>query len=188
MSGKTWKDIDAEIKEKSWELDHSLFDEPLSNDFIDTTSKYEEPDELVDILDSHWIYKRGFTKEIIRKWGCKTNRYLDLLIPVENTDSEIQGWISRRTQAIPKYLYSKGFRKSRALFGINNLVPDTIIILVEGALDCMWLDQHGYLSAAILGASVSSAQIDLLSKYHPSEVVLGLDNDEAGEKGIKKLQ
>ena len=94
LSGKTWKDIDAEIKEKSWELDHSLFDEPLSNDFIDTTSKYEEPDELVDILDSHWIYKRGFTKEIIRKWGCKTNRYLDLLIPVENTDSEIQGWIS----------------------------------------------------------------------------------------------
>ena len=56
----------------------------------------------------------------------------------------------------------------------------------EGALDAMWLDQHGYPSAAILGAMVSRSQADLISSLNPSELVLCLDNDEAGQKGISK--
>ena len=186
LSGKPWKTIDAEIEEKSWELDLSLFDDPSVDDFIDTTPKYEEPDELLAIPDSHWIYKRGFTKETVLKWGCKTNRYLDFLIPVENTDSEIQGWVSRRTQAIPKYLFSAGFAKSHSLFGINQLYQTETIYVVEGALDCMWLNQHGYSAVAVLGASVSPTQINLIGTLHPNEVVLALDNDEAGKKGMNK--
>ena len=50
----------------------------------------------------------------------------------------------------------------------------------------MWLDQYGYASVAILGASVSPTQVNLISSLHPSEVVLSLDNDVAGQKGIAK--
>ena len=183
ISGKSWRDIQEEFETPDF-------------DFGDFTTEDTEPPEvfnqsiygekLFPIESDHWIYKRGFTKHTLDKWGCLENKYQDLVIPVNSSDEDILGWITRRTNAIPKYLYSKGFRKSRTLFGVNNLVSSDIIYLVEGPLDCMWLDQHGYPSVAILGASVSSAQIDLLSKYHPSEVVLGLDNDEAGEKGIKK--
>ena len=96
------------------------------------------------------------------------------------------GWLTRRIQAIPKYLYSKGFQKSKALFGMTYLENVDTLFVVEGALDTIWLDQHGYPTVGILGAVISKAQIDLISNLNPTEVVLCLDNDEAGEKGIKK--
>lgn len=50
----------------------------------------------------------------------------------------------------------------------------------------MWLDQNGYSAIAVLGAIVSKTQIDLISTLRPSEVVICLDNDEAGRIGISK--
>ena len=135
---------------------------------------------------NHWIFKRGFTLDIINKWGCKINSYNDLVIPVEDRNQNTLGWLTRRTQAIPKYLYSKGFKKSQALFGMKYLDHVETLFVVEGALDSMWLDQHGYSSVGILGAIISKAQVDLVSSLRPTEVVLCLDNDEAGKRGIKK--
>ena len=37
-----------------------------------------------------------------------------------------------------------------------------------------------------MGASVSKKQVELISSLHPQEVVLALDNDDAGKKGIHK--
>ena len=39
---------------------------------------------------------------------------------------------------------------------------------------------------ALLGAILSNAQNQLISTLHPSEVVLCLDNDQAGQRGIDK--
>ena len=50
----------------------------------------------------------------------------------------------------------------------------------------MWLNQHGYSAVAVLGASVSPTQINLIGTLHPNEVVLALDNDDAGKKGMNK--
>ena len=50
----------------------------------------------------------------------------------------------------------------------------------------MWLHQYGYPSVAILGASISRKQLELISSLNPSEVVLSLDNDTAGAKGMSK--
>ena len=108
------------------------------------------------------------------------------MIPVKNKDEETIGWITRRLQATPKYLFSKGFAKSKCLFGINKVTNADTLYIVEGALDCMWLTQHGYASVAILGAIMSKKQIELLSTLNPNEIVLALDNDEAGRNGIKK--
>lgn len=183
ISGKSWRDIQEEFEIPDFDFGDFTAEDTESREVFNQ-SIYGE--ELFPIAPTHWIYKRGFTKHTLDRWGCLENKYRDLVIPVNSSDEDILGWITRRINAIPKYLYSKGFRKSRTLFGVNNLVHSEVVYLVEGPLDCMWLDQHGYPSVAILGASVSSAQIDLLSKYHPSEVVLGLDNDEAGRKGIEK--
>ena len=183
LSGKPWDEITSELDTQAWELDFSLFDDIQIEE---TDSPIIPPPILLDIPDSHWIYKRGFTRETVVKWGCKCNEYGDLVIPVENQDSQILGWVTRRQQAIPKYLFSKGFAKSKSLFGINQVYTVDTIYVVEGALDAMWLDQHGYPSVAVLGASVSKAQIDLISTLHPTEVVLSLDNDSAGKAGISK--
>ena len=140
---------------------------------------------LKPVPSGHWIYKRDFSSDSINKWDCSINEYGDFVLPVFDIDKQTKGWITRRQQAIPKYLYSKGFKKSRSLFGIH-LLPPVIdrLYVTEGALDTIWLDLHGYSSVAILGAICSPTQIVLISSLHPSEVVLCLDNDTAGQKGI----
>ena len=191
-SGRPWKEIESDIDSQKWDLDLSFLDDVEKE--LDSGTYIQEVEEVSfyedwtsDILSTHWIYARGFEKSTIIKWNCKSNRYNDLIIPCKNIEDKVLGWITRRTQAIPKYLYSKGFRKSKTLFGIDKLseMVDTLFV-VEGALDCLWLDQHGYSSVAILGAIMSKAQIDLISSINPSEVVLCLDNDDAGKNGIRQ--
>ena len=50
----------------------------------------------------------------------------------------------------------------------------------------MWLDQHGCPSVALLGASLSKAQEVLTLGLQTEELVLCLDNDEAGQIGFQK--
>lgn len=184
LSGKPWNEITEILETQTWELDFFLLDDILPSE--NTPVSYQNPVSMQNVPSNHWIYERGFTNETIEKWGCKSNIYSDLLIPIENQSSTTVGWISRRQQAIPKYLFSKGFAKSKNLFGINHLYSVETLYVVEGALDAMWLDQHGYSSVAVLGASISPAQINLIGTLHPSEVVLSLDNDEAGRRGVSK--
>ena len=187
LSGKSWQEINELCDEDEWDLDLNLFgDVVLDDDY--NISLTAEQDSLVDIPVNHWIFQREFTTGTLEKWGCKSNQYNDLVIPVKDAESVVLGWVTRRIQSIPKYLFSTGFQKSKSLFGINHLQNsnNAVLFLVEGTLDAMWLDQQGYPSVAILGASISNAQIELISSLNPTEVVLCLDNDEAGRKGIFK--
>ena len=58
--------------------------------------------------------------------------------------------------------------------------------ITEGTLDTMWLDQHGFFSVALLGASLSKVQEELTLGLQTEELVLCLDNDEAGQIGFQK--
>ena len=60
------------------------------------------------------------------------------------------------------------------------LKPSEFICITEGSLDTMWLDQLGYTSVALLGAHMSKMQEDLLINLPTKELVICLDNDEAG--------
>ena len=189
LSGKSWDEIQEEFETPDFDFDFGSFTtDDVEEDKVNNQSLYEG--ELTSINSNHWIYKRGFSTDTLQKWGCLENKYRDLVIPVDLPNEDILGWITRLIQATPKYLFSKGFQKSKTLFGLKHL-PETglaveTLFVVEGALDAMWLDQHGYPSVAVLGASISQAQIDILSSFNPNEVVLCLDSDEAGQKGIKK--
>lgn len=172
------------------EVDTSL---PPPNFFLNKSAKKKPEiipqtsyEGLTPLRDDHWIYDRGFTKEIMEKWDCKQNKYDDFVIPVQRPDKTPLGWIDRRRSRTPKYKFSYGFKKSQVLFGQNKLRDNSLILVVEGVLDTIWLDQHNYSSVAVLGASVSKYQIDLLAELNPSEVVLCLDNDLAGQEGITR--
>jgi len=185
MTNKSWDEINSELKTfQDYTLDIGSFEDvlDLKQEDVDVTP----PDILHNIPKNHWIYDRGFSLDVINAWDCKINNYKDFIIPVKDIEEVTIGWITRRKAAIPKYLYSKGFKKSQCLFGINHLKDVDTLYVVEGSLDCMWLQQHGYAAVSILGAIISKAQIDLISKINPTEVVLSLDNDEAGRKGMDK--
>ena len=185
LSGKSWSEIqeEFEVPDLGFDFDFNSFAEDSIENGEKDLPSYDG--ELTPIKSDHWIFKRGFTIETLERWNCRENIYRDLVIPVENKETTL-GWITRRIQATPKYLFSKGFQKSKTLFGLKYLGDVNTLFVVEGALDAMWLDQHGYPSVAVLGASVSQTQIDLIGTYNPSEVVLCLDSDEAGIKGIRK--
>ena len=200
LSGKPWAEIRVEFESSELGFDlEEAFDkflyaleleiEPeLTGSYIqDVESVSYNESWTSEIPSNHWIYDRGFQIATLTRWDCQSNKYNDLIIPCKNERERDLGGISRRVQASPKYLYSKGFQKSKTLFGIHRL-PKTVdtLIVVEGALDCMWLDQHGYTTVGILGALISKSQVDLLRSLRPTEVVLALDNDDAGRKGISK--
>ena len=134
-----------------------------------------------------WIFERGFTKEILNKWECATDEESNLIIPVRTPEGLIRGWVSRRLYNTPKYLYSKGLKCSKILFGENHITKSDFICITEGTLDTMWLDQNGFSSVAIFGASISKVQEELLVRLPTKELVLCLDSDEAGQNATEKF-
>ena len=176
--------LDALLREKEVDFNIDIFDDIM-----------EDGDEYLPIVEfpfktnyvPQWILDRGFNKEILMKWGCGSNTYNDLIIPVRDVKSRLVGWISRRTNAYPKYMYSKGLKKSKLLFGECHLTDNRFVCLTEGPLDTMWLDQQGYGSVALLGAVLSSKQREMLYNIKTNEFVLCLDNDSVGQKAINKI-
>ena len=180
--GVPWNEVESELDTAQWSLD---FWDELSS-IVETPVEEVHLPEGLSIPQNHWIFRRGFTREVLEDVGCIVNKYGDLIIPVEDFNNKLQGFISRRQQATPKYMYSPGFRKSTVLFGGNLLEKSAKIYVTEGALDALWLRQHGYPAVAVLGAHVSREQIRLLNTLYHEEVILCLDNDEAGQIGINK--
>lgn len=135
-----------------------------------------------------WIFDRDFTKESMKKWYCGVTGSNGLVIPMLDDNNRAVGWVVRQENQIPKYLYSKGFKKSHILFGQNKLPTNTDMVCVtEGPLDAMWLTQLGFNAVSILGAIVSKRQIELLLSLPTNEIVVCLDNDMAGQRGSARL-
>ena len=169
--------VDQYLLQRYSNFDINVFD---SKEVAEETEllDLEFPFEIGWVPD--WIFERGFTKKTLRRWECATDEENNLIIPVIQ-DRKVRGWVSRRLYASPKYLYSKGLKCSRLLFGIDNIIKSDFICITEGTLDTMWLDQNGFPSVAIFGASLSKKQEELLLSLPTKELVLCLDRDEAGK-------
>ena len=134
-----------------------------------------------------WIFDRGFTKKALKRWDCGVDSENNLVIPIKDRESRLVGWVTRQYDREPKYLYSKGLKKSKVLFGEFNIKPCSFICVTEGTLDTIWLDQHDYNSVAILGANMSTSQQEAVLKLPTDELVLCLDNDDAGRIGTDRI-
>ena len=180
----TTEEVEKLIGEVEYSIDLDLFEE------YQPTDNYLEEIVLPEyiILDKYpsWVYRRGFTTEILDAWECGTNIYDDLVIPIRDEKNRLVGWVTRRKAATPKYMYSKGLKKSKVLFGAHKITSCPFVCVTEGTLDAMWLNQHGYPAIALLGMSMSKRQQELLSILRTEEIVLCLDNDTAGRTGLHK--
>ena len=182
-TGKDTTKIEQDIANSAIEIDFDFFED-----------EFPPPDQM-DVVAypgdkgvvPKWIFDRGFSADTLKSWGCGMNKYNDLIIPIHDASSNLVGWMERRIDATPKYLYSKGLKKSHLLFGEHKLKSTQTVCITEGALDTMWLSQNGYTSMALLGASFSREQQSRLTALKPEEIVLCLDNDEAGQKAINKI-
>ena len=137
-----------------------------------------------------WIYDRGFMSSTLLKWGCAFDK-LDgsLVIPIHEPEGMRVGWVKRRPQGMsPKYLFSKGLQKKHILFGMNHIEKyRNSLCVTEGALDAMWLAQNGFNSVALLGVFLSTIQERLIIENVKQEIILCLDNDEAGRAATNAI-
>jgi DNA primase len=117
-----------------------------------------------------------------------------LMIPIRNAEGVTVGFGGRVVEGDDerKFVNSKEsaiFRKGELLFGID-AARDSIrksgqALLVEGYFDALVLHQQGIDNAvALCSATLTAEQIKLLRRCEAREVVLVLDGDEAGRRGV----
>lgn len=135
---------------------------------------------MTDKIMPLWFLERGFSWETIWHWRIRYDPTFDsVTIPVL-WEEQLVGTVTRHSKPEhPKYENSVELPRSEILFGEISNAHGTIIIC-EGALDMLWLWQLGYSAIGLLGTSMSRRQTELLKHQRLGEVVLALDNDEAG--------
>ena len=157
------------------------------------------PDRWDGLLTA--MTRRGYTKEELLAAGLvvngKNGRLYDkfrnrLMLPVIDTRGDVVGFGSRVIDnSEPKYMNTTEtitYSKRRILYGLN-LAKKTKrpnIILCEGNLDVVTLHQAGFDNAvASMGTALTVEQTRLLSRF-TKELVLGYDNDNAGQLATQR--
>lgn len=96
----------------------------------------------------------------------------------------------RREKKIAKYKNTK-FLKGNFVFGLyenkQSILDQNCVYIVEGQFDVIKAVEKGLKNIVALGNfSMTAYQFSVISRY-TSNIFLLLDNDEAGEKGRKKI-
>lgn len=130
------------------------------------------------------LIARGFTAEMLAHWDITFNADIPAIeIPCYDIDNHLLGYIARMPDGVqPRYRLPEGFQKKTVLFGMHKLVEarGENIILVEGPLDAVWLQEAGFPAVAILGSRLSIEQTTILYDLKFRSIILCFDNDGAG--------
>jgi len=127
---------------------------------------------------------RGFDEDTVDWWDLGYDPISSrLTIPIRNEAGQLLGVIFRRLDdGRPKYLYPRGFSRSRNLFGSWKISGHRTACLVEGSLDAIRVFQAGFPALAVYGSSVSEHQVRLLHRLGITKAICFFDSDNAGRK------
>jgi len=134
-----------------------------------------------------YMRSRKLSIDILHTFGVRWGEHDEwedrVIIPVRNTRGKLVTWAGRHVDGgIPKTRKPQSGRE--ALFGLDVLLsgPGRLpyLILVEGEIDCMWLQQCGVPAVSTMGTSGITDQQAVLLYRHARRVVFAYDNDRAG--------
>ena len=141
-----------------------------------------------------FLDKRGVDGASRGKWRVGWDEDAErLVIPACDERGILRFLIRQRIDGIKsaKYLYTPGAVKTSLLFGAcyldRALLGSLGLILCEGPLDAIRLQQLGFPAVAILGTGISKKQVRLVDKLGPKRVYLMFDKDESGVENIQKV-
>lgn len=162
----------TQVKIKPIEVKGQLFEISEDKDASDYLRSRNIPQEFIDYFDIKFaryceVNDTKFTKRI--------------MIPIYQ-EGRLTGYEGRAINKInkPKVLYAKGTSVS-SLFNIDNLDREKPLYICEGTFDIALIHTHiSENTTHIFGAAISNQQKQLLSEF--KEIIVFLDNDEAGEK------
>ncbi len=196
------EDEEAEAPRKSG----SSKDKPASKKLGADTDKITPNKPLkfrLDKLDTEHPYlrERDLTPETIKVFGigfCEKGMLADrIAIPISNPEGAVVAYAGRfpgePAENTAKYKLPQGFRKSLELFNIERAIKepeDKPLVIVEGFFGCMSVHQHGHRKVVgLMGSTMSAVQEELIRKHvsPQSQVILALDEDEAGQAGREDI-
>jgi DNA primase len=142
-------------------------------------------------------YKIGLCNRGVLKGYIAIPIYKHTQVAEENPVAYLGRWPGAdfdESDGRPRYLWPKGFNKSRVVYGLREALAtpqDWPLIVVEGPFKVYHLFQAGFPNTvATFGSSLSDEQADVLIKTGRL-IILFFDGDEAGQNGmqhaIKKL-
>jgi len=165
--------------------------------------------ELINALIDNYQYEEEQAKYHINKLLGVTkhndntkNEFTknNITIAWKDADGTVQGFSLRKPtskKVANKYMSSKGLQKSKLLFNLHHykIESNKKLVIVEGqfdALAAMYLSieeiQAKYHFVASGGKSVSKDQAFLIKNQGIQEIILLIDNDEAGEDYTTSLK
>jgi ATP-dependent exoDNAse (exonuclease V) alpha subunit len=143
-----------------------------------------------------YLIANGVTKEAIKehlKLHKAIGKSHKLILPWRDEVGDVVGFIARdisgdSDKGLPKYLYSKGLKRSMLLYNIDKIVAGEPLYIVEGQIDAMTMIALGKSNVVALGgASLNQKQIELIKSKNITEIRLCLDNDDAGRVATTKI-
>ena len=151
--------------------------------------------QLKGIDHAHpYLAGRGVSKETAAEFGIgyfggKGSMSGRIVIPIHNERGELVAYAGRVVDdSEPKYKLPPGFHKSLELYNLHRsakMSPETVV-LVEGYFGCLHLEKLGLPAVALMGSSISVAQIDLLEQRFEVVTVL-MDGDKAGREAADEI-
>ena len=158
---------------------------PQNNIVVDTYKNTEYFDLAVEL-------------GLIRKtsYGHEDSFKGRIMFPISDEGGNCVGFCGRSLSEdlTPKYLNSKEsfiFKKGEVLYGLNfsenSIIKESSVLVVEGFMDVVALYEHGITNVVgCMGITLSETCISRLNELS-SEIVLGLDSDDAGIKASQRI-
>jgi DNA primase len=119
-----------------------------------------------------------------------------VMIPIRSPEGQTVAFGGRVLEGTDdrKFINSREspiYKKGELLFGIDaareGIRKSGQALLVEGYFDAIALHQQGIANAvALCSASLTAEQVKLLRRFEARELVLVLDGDEAGRRGVAR--
>lgn len=157
------------------------------------------PDGWSSLID-YLTENKGYSIEELMECGLagKSTKYEDryydkfrnrVMFPIFDYRGNVIGFGGRvLDDSLPKYLNSPDtliFNKRHNLYGLNfarKNIKDRTLILVEGYMDLISLNQYGIKNTvATLGTAITQQQASLIKRY-ADVVIISYDSDDAGIK------
>lgn len=136
------------------------------------------------------LRQKGHSYLLVEEVLSSFNQNNPILIPIYNPSGILDGFVTRaiKTNITPRYLYSKGLERGAYFFNFNEAKREETLIVVEGIIDALLLTQREVKGAVACGGdSPTENQINNALKYgRVKNIILCLDNDDAGRKGTER--
>lgn len=144
-----------------------------------------------------YLVGRGISEKTYTHFDIRVTKNHDLLLLYTNLFGsvmimEYKSTLQKRVAMFkPEHIGISGVslptkKDSGCFFGLHLVDWKKPLLIVEGAIDCMRVYEMGYHNViATGGTGITKAQVRQL---HSHNVILGLDNDEAGRQGARRVK